>query len=395
MRVMFLCSSLEPGRDGVGDYTRLLARQCRVLGLECAVVALHDHHIQESREVKDAGEVSELRLPAAMPWPERVKRTVAARESFRPDWMSLQFVPYGFNTKGIVWNLRPHLQEMVHDVRLHLMLHELWIGASRSASWKERAVGMLQRAAILRLIEALGPDSVATSNSTYVAMLEKRGFSARKLALFGNIPVTEDKDRMAPVGGWPVSFDGEQHDRSWLGVFFGTLHPEWEPEPLFSTIHRAARTAGRQVRFVSVGRLGAMGEKKWALMAERYAGAFSFAALGEQAPESVSKLLQQADFGIAASPWQLIGKSGSAAAMLEHGLPVIANRDDWKARDIEGHEAASDPLLHRCDALLEEKMIAGLAKRAPGNGVRDVAEQFIQNLRFKMEGHRTACAAAA
>jgi hypothetical protein len=166
MRVMFICNSLEPGRDGVGDYTRLLARQCRALGLECCIVALHDQHLGEPRETMEVGKVAELRLPALMPWPERVRRAVAVRESFGPDWVSLQFVPYGFNTKGIVWSLRPYLQEVVHDARLHLMFHELWIGASRSASWKERAVGMLQRSAILRLTEALEPDEVATSNAT-------------------------------------------------------------------------------------------------------------------------------------------------------------------------------------------------------------------------------------
>jgi hypothetical protein len=34
------------------------------------------------------------------------------------------------------------------------------------------------------------------------------------------------------------------------------------------------------------------------------------------------------DFGVVTSPLSLIGKSGTAAAMLEHDMPVIANRDD-------------------------------------------------------------------
>jgi hypothetical protein len=38
---------------------------------------------------------------------------------------------------------------------------------------------------------------------------------------------------------------------------------------------------------------------------------------------------------LATSPRQAIQKSGSVAAMLEHGLPVLVTRDDWRLRGIE------------------------------------------------------------
>ena len=49
---------------------------------------------------------------------------------------------------------------------------------------------------------------------------------------------------------------------------------------------------------------------------------------GELATADISHLLGAADLGIASHPWALIGKSGAAAAMIEHGLPVLVPRDD-------------------------------------------------------------------
>jgi hypothetical protein len=85
-----------------------------------------------------------------------------------------------------------------------------------------------------------------------------------------------------------------------------------------------------------------------------------------------------ADFGVAASPWQLIGKSGSAAAMLDHGLPVIVSRDDFQAAVTSA--PPGDLLLHHCDPSLESKLAAGLSKRLAHDRVNDVAREFIRLL---------------
>ena len=42
MRIVFICGSLEPGRDGVGDYVRHLAVAVAQQGHETAAVALRD-----------------------------------------------------------------------------------------------------------------------------------------------------------------------------------------------------------------------------------------------------------------------------------------------------------------------------------------------------------------
>ena len=41
----------------------------------------------------------------------------------------------------------------------------------------------------------------------------------------------------------------------------------------------------------------------------------------------ISHELQNCDFGVSTTPFDVIGKSGATAAMLEHGLPVLTYDD--------------------------------------------------------------------
>lgn len=367
MRILFLCSGLEPGRDGVGDYTRRLAAECGRQGHECLVIALNDQASGEEPGV--------LRCSRSLPWKERTEQVRQRVADFAPDWISLQFVPYGFHRKGLPWRLARHLERVIAGHRLQIMFHELWIGTATDAPLKARLVGTLQRRCILHLVQTLRPNVVHTSNPTYIGLLAQAGVAAAPLPLFGNIPVVEG------MPGFPrelaeAGIAASARKDWWLGLFFGTLHPQWEPQPFLGILLNAARKANRRVGLLAVGRLGAAGEGTWERMTREYGDAIVFVKFGEQSGERISALLQIADFGIAASPWNLIGKSGSAAAMLDHGLPVIVTR---KA-ELPGFEDAVDPLLHRCDGALEPKLVAGLPKRPPVNRVEQTASRFLSSL---------------
>lgn len=108
MRLAFICSSLEPGRDGVGDYTRRLAGELVRQGHPSIAVALNDPHISktvfELQEIEGVS-ISVLRLPIVMPWSKRVIEARNWLEAFNPDWISLQFVPFGFHRRGLCFGL--------------------------------------------------------------------------------------------------------------------------------------------------------------------------------------------------------------------------------------------------------------------------------------------------
>jgi glycosyltransferase involved in cell wall biosynthesis len=385
MVILFLTSSLEPGRDGVGDYTRRLTQACLRLGHSCCLMALNDPHVSAPVETAEpaGGDrlIPTLRLPATMPWPERLKRAVEFRSRFQPDRISLQFVAYGFDRKGIVRNLDRHLAPITSGIALHIMFHELWIGLGKSSPLKDRVVGQVQRHFMQRLLGRLQPGWVSTSNALYVSLLESLGQSAMELPLFGNIPINDAAD--APAIPEVLVREGicdqhGSHPGRRLGLFFGTLHPEWKPEPFMSSLIAASAKAGTRACLISAGRLGGRGDVTWKKMEHDYAHAVDFIRLGEQPVRQVSALMLAADFGVAASPWPLIGKSGSAAAMLDHGLPVIVSRDDFQAAVATA--PPEDPLLHRCDPALESKLVASLPKRPARDRVNDVAREFIRLL---------------
>ncbi len=384
MRIVFLCGSLEPGRDGVGDYTRLLAAECIRQGHECRLLALNDCGEGGAETQENEGVLVEcLRCPSSMPWKQRMVWARKFLEAYDPDWVSYQFVPYGYHPKGVVWRLAGDLETLIGGRPLQIMFHELWIGFGPAAPLKQRIVGALQRHCIFRMIRKLKPRAVHTSNATYVGLLKRGGIVATELPLFGNIPIH-------PIGPEPVlpaqlvaagvPADPAGRNGWWLALFFGTLHHEWSPHPLTDILLRAAKRAGKRLCMISAGRLGASGEALWEKMRLEIGQEMVFVKCGEQSCEEISALLQMADFGVAVTPWELMGKSGSAAAMLDHGLPILFTRDNTGAAALAEGGLLTDPLFHRCDGTLEAKLIAGLQRRQPTPRVREICAGFIAAL---------------
>ena len=389
MRIAFLCGSLEPGRDGVGDYTRRLAAECVRQGHECRLVALRDRYVSEAvfeDQPSEGISLPSLRCGAAL---SVARRNAAARAfiaPFAPDWISLQFVPYAFHPKGIPCRFARDLREVIAGRPLHIMFHELWIGAGGGAhAWKHRLVGAIQRLCIFRLVAMLRPRVVHSSNAAYIARLRAGGVVAEELPLFGNIPIAPADAPLPPellAAGLPLA--GSERDAWWCAVFFGILHPEWRPEPFISTLLSAAKRAGKQVCLISAGRMGAAGEVLWERLSQTYGQEILFIRCGEQPSQRISALLRWADFGVAASPWRLLGKSGSAATMLAHGLCVIVPRDT-------GAPSGDTAPYYPCDARLVERLVAGLPKRPPASRLGEICTGFLRALPVASQLAKPAC----
>jgi glycosyltransferase involved in cell wall biosynthesis len=385
MRLLFLGSSLEPGRDGVGDYIRLLAEACARRGHPCAIVALNDSHVtapETSTLAAESGEISVLRLPAAMEWPQRVEPANAFRNRFQPDWISFHLVPYAFHRRGLLFGLIAPFREVTGSVPLHLMFHELWLGAGRPEPLRDYVTGWFQRFAVRRLLSELRPKWITTSNPAYAAMLRSLSAEATVLPLFGNVPVLAEEEPFSQTARWMAEKGITEKNRRdwWIGIFFGSLHEEWKAEPFMGLLRRAARGAGKRICLLRVGRTGAAGEEIWKQLEADFAPEILFVNRGEQPAGEISRLLRIADFGIAASPWQLVGKSGTVAAMLDHGLPVIVTRDDYQPFLPADEPPTNDPLVHRCDGDLEAKLVAGLPRRPARARVDAIAAELCARL---------------
>jgi len=380
MKFVFLCSSLSEGKDGVGDYTRNLARELTGIGHRCLLIALNDSEPTAGVGVQEGGEI--LRLSRTTSWNARVERALAVMTSFCPDWISLQFVPYGFHPKGLCLGLAEHLAPLFRSGRHHIMFHELWIGESVEYGLKDRAIGFLQKRGVLRLLQRLEPAVIHTSNPVYRELLERNGVSASELPLAGNIPVVEPEwngmEMLLRDQGWPM--DSFRRDEWLVGGVFGTIHSQWLPAVFLDQLSVQAGEMQKRVLLVHLGRTANAGTDVWQRLAKEYVGRCEFIALGPQSETYLSTLFQSLDFGMATSPWALIGKSGSVAAMLDHGLPVMVTRDDWRLRNGVTPEPTPHPLLFKSSKTFFQQIGRGLPNRSAGSGWPAMAEQFLQDL---------------
>lgn len=379
MKLACLTSSLAVGTDGVGDYTRGLVREWIAMGHRCLVISLNESDATGEDEL-GCGTV--LRLPSSMSWMNRTERAVLALREFQPDWVSLQFVCYGFHPKGLTFDLARHVAPLFTIGRRHVMLHELWIGESTGYGLKDRVIGWLQKRGIIGMLRTLRPTVIHTSNPVYRELLRRNGLRALELPLPGNIPV------IAPAAGGLETMllrhgsqlDSSNRDGWWIAGVFGTIHPKWLPVIFVDRLCTLARERRKRLLFLHFGRTHKDGQAAWQKLADRFAGRGDFLVLGPQHEILVSTALQALDFGVATSPWALIGKSGCAAAMLDHGLPVVVPDEDWQLRRGLTPEPTLDPLLFRVDDFLKALAVGSIKRRAPHSRLASIAEQFLRDL---------------
>jgi hypothetical protein len=303
----------------VGDYVRRLAIALQQQGHCVAAIAFNDVFVTEasvSTQLIDAGELTAVRLPATWPITKRVTYVREWLASFEADWLSLQFVPFSFHPKGLIWELAKHLQALGHT-RWHLMVHELWVGMEQAASLKHMWWGHLQRYLIRRLIAAIQPKVIHTQNTLYQLQLAKLGFASHYLPLFANIPRT---------AGLAAS---SQQSGTLTLVAFGSIHPGTFFEQLTQDVAGYAQQHALTAVLTFVGRCGAE-QARWAAIWQ--AAGLPVKILGEQPPSGISQVLLDSTLGLATTPAALLGKSGTVAAMHEHGLPVLCIASPWQPR---------------------------------------------------------------
>ena len=383
MRIAFLCGSQEAGRDGVGDYTTGLADELRQQGHEVIIIGLRDKFASEATSTErrvGGGSIQVLRLPSALPWPEYIGQATQQLDRFDPEWVSLQFVCYTFHPKGLVHGLAGKLAPLLTGRKLHVMFHEIWLCQELGWGWKQCAVGALQRLFIQRFIHAARPEVMHTSNATYAALLNRSGIPVTELRLFGAIPIPSESSTAWIESQLQTALGGEyRREAVWLFGLFGALHPQWPPEPLLTHLHRAAQTAGKKPVLLSIGRTGDAGSDLWNRLAQDYSDRFAFVRLGEQPTEHVSEYLSFLDYGIATTPRSIIGKSSTVISMLEHGLPVIVNRDD--APGVTTPPGETEPLFIACNPHLEALLQTGLRKGPRLSRRTRIAKDFLFSLR--------------
>jgi hypothetical protein len=370
LKIIFLIGSLEPGRDGVGDYVTRLGGELTRKGHNIAVLALNDQHTEKEREdeYKQEGYTGfrYLRVPSIWPSEKRYRISKEWIKKFNPDWISLQFVIFAFHPKGLPFGLARKLCALGQGRSWHIMFHELWVGMDANATKKNILWGWFQRKIIKNVIRDINPVLIHTQSRLYQSQLDRIGFPNGYLPLFGNIPNVNGTHNPHEL---PVSDPGT--DKIFRLVHFAMIHRGAPVNEFAKDLAKYSRELNLQVCITLVGRSGSEAEN-WQIAFQNEG--LPVEVLGEKSTSCISKIFNQSDLGISSTPISLVEKSGSIAAMREHGLPILCVSLPWKI-PAKGSFTPTSGIFEFRDDVLKE-LLSARKKYAAISNVYSVATRL-------------------
>ncbi|MBH45189.1 MAG: hypothetical protein CMC93_01055 [Flavobacteriaceae bacterium] len=290
MKICFLTGPQNSKRCGITDYVNLLR----------VVLENYGH------------DVSNICLSGSKTFKKVITNLPEA------DIFSFQFAPYAFSPNGMLGVDLINLGKVLRKNKTHLNFHEVWIGAYKGASLYEKFMGWRQKREILEFVKVLNPSVITSTNSAALDRLQKEGINATYLYLFGNIPFIET--------------DVSTNSDIFKVAFFGTLYDKFPYDLLGKRLCEIYAIYGSKIEFRIIGlQRESLGFKKLRKVASCYN--FSIAETGELSSTKVAKEINDCKIGVSTTPYDAIGKSGASAAMLEHGLPILAFDDEDTPKD--------------------------------------------------------------
>jgi len=325
MRLVFICSGLEPGRDGVGDFARTLAQECAKLGHEVRLAAVRD----AAGSGKASIDGREFRAKDIFRNPVEAREMSIWLRNFNPDWASVQYTPFGFHPRGLGSKRASWLRELLPTTtRRHIMLHEIWLQPGRDGTFRHRALGWAQRRSVDAWIHTgWNPEIVQTQSRLHQVRLQTRGVKVDLLPLcstFRPVSIAQSAAR-ASVADW-LRAAGQTVDENafWFG-HFGAFHAQaWDFTDFAQNVTVQLKASGKRACFLALGRAAAVG-KVFADAAHAVPDA-DFRVVGELSEEKVPVAMQACDGAFTSTPWDIIEKSSAVAAWRALGVPVWVTR---------------------------------------------------------------------
>ncbi|MDF7820397.1 glycosyltransferase [Runella sp. MFBS21] len=324
MKIVFICSSLELGKDGVGDYTRRLAGELIRKGYTVCIIAFHDKYIdkiQQEVQITQDYEVPTLRLPSGISWNKRIKMAKEYVDEFNPDWLSLQYVPYGFQEKGLPFGLVNSLIQISAGRKWNIMFHELWIGRGKAQPLRRKVVSYFQEFLITRLIKTLHPECIHTHLPIYKEKLQKISSKVYNLPLFATISI------------YPFKKDSKTLKNNFRMAFFSQVILSFSVIQFLKDFTSLLLKKGYHPEVIFIGgNKQKMDELKAVL--EKELKKTTITTTGFLPEQEVSEYIYQCQLGVTSVPRHALGKSASVAAFLSHGVPVAA---PYVHEEMRGH----------------------------------------------------------
>lgn len=314
MKILFICGSIEPGKDGVGDYTRRLSGELIRMGHNVQILSLCDSQVTSfSREFQEIEgtkvEVNRILLAGSIS--QRLIWTQDCINYFKPEWISLQYVPYSFNPKGLPFWLPSFLKKLKGNQKWHIMVHELWVGIDSESSFRHKCIGKLQQLILKKIIQTTKTHFVNTQNKLYQFFLQSDNIFADILPICGNIPVTAVKN---------------EANKFTQIVLFGTIHPGAPFNDFIADLEGYKSKLNKAIKFVFIGNNGSELSNYIKVLENNN---IKYEVMGIQTESIISQALIDSDYGISTTPYLQTEKSGVFAAYKEHQINTICVSRNW------------------------------------------------------------------
>lgn len=357
MKICFVCPGLEPGKDAVGDYTLQIARRLLAQGWSVTIIALADRYVDASTGGERDG-CRTLRFPKASSWTTRWAQLEEAVGECQPDWISLQWVAFGYQDKGLPLSFGARLRQIAGAIPLHVMCHEIWVCADGAGSLKSRLYSCLQREVHRRCFKALAPACLHTHALPYAQALKRIGQPAKILPLGSNVHA-----QSGDVVYGASSELGSASNGDLIFIVFGNTPPEWNATFAVQMLGQECQRLGRQGILYFAGKGGPEGSALAELVAHGEQTGIRVENLGFLERERILAYMDSAHAGLATVPFALWQKSSAVAAMRTSGLPVLFNRFDgaWPKDWLPTWEAG----FFRLEAGVMEQVIEAKADSGP------------------------------
>jgi hypothetical protein len=337
LKICILSGPYQPKRCGISDYIQLLIAEFTKLDIHC---------VQKSINDKFAFQETANNLPDA-------------------DIYSFQFAPYFFSPNGLSGKSLQKLAKSLHNRKLHINLHEIWVGAYPKAKWKEKIWGYFQKKEIISLVETSKPKTITCSNSAALDRLKKENLKAQYLYLCGTVP-------FFPCG----EKDTSDHLRV---AFFGTLYEKFNYDRTADLLKKISISLKKDILIEVIGRRREHEGLKKMQTAFKPFG-FATTVTGELNRTQISQKIQNCQIGVSTTPFDIIGKSSATATLFEHRIPVIAFDDgDTPKEKLFVIKEFEDQLFLLNDDSVTDRLIKSIRKpkKQHFDGVAYTAKEMI------------------
>lgn len=319
MSILFICGSLEEGKNGVGDYSRRLAGELIRQGHDAFILAINDEYIDEVRKgvQQDLNTlITTYRLPKSISLKEKKQFTKSFIDELDPEWLSLQYVPFSFNNRGLPYFWNRVFKEIGRERKWHLMFHEPWIIKSTKIPKKHLLLGRLQKKIINNLRKIKEVKVVTTTNPTYQKLLQK---GTEILPLFGNVPL-----EIGPETPMIATSNNSNTLKIIHFSSFTNIIEEFELQIIWCK--KTTEKSNLQAQFYLLGNSGSQ-KKKYLEVIEKHFGKEAVNDIGFLSISELSAYFSIADLALSRANYKFFQKSSSTISILEYGVPVLLRGD--------------------------------------------------------------------